>query len=836
MPPASLITLPDEILLMICEELCYHCSGVHPPSNEKKSNTGLCSLIRTCRRLLDIAQPFLYHRVEIRKILLFLRTIIARQDLAIHVLSFNYSEKYPLEVSAEDLEMLQAELRRLNIGKCDEWVQEMNMCELDIDEQLLKLTLSHLPNVRKLSTSAPFCGTRTPLKDSLNKALVMDSIKVLRLIPLDIADLSDMGRLIVMTPHAESLMIYSCGLVTRRIPMARIRSIILFDSLIDATSLWRLIDSCPELEHFEYYAKCCEEGSYGYSVPFTWGQAQRALCSRRNTLKRLNLVFSKDYPLYLHEMEPEDYLGSLRDLDKLEALWVQTTSFGTDEDDATVPIFPADVDDLVKMLPESLTCLGFCGSHNNWDGIEILAEAIDEGHFPRLEVVWVEQEGEIFEDSCDILASVGVVCPPLGLMEMPNEILLKICKKLCSHCSGFPITFEKDLSSLSMTSKHLRAIALPVLHHDASPRKLRSFLRTITEQPDLAAQVHRFCNSGGDYYSLETEVIDYMNSTIGLMDTCKMLNDIISSHYQLLETTLAKLTEVKHLIITLPFYDGDESNDSLKVSFPMESVTRLSLMPWSGLDLGQMGEFLAMMPCLETLEVRDCINVTQQLPLASLRSLTFNNSEMEEKSLQNIVDSCPKLEYFDSGSAWMYSISRLEDGSEPLTWSQAQRTLRSRRETLKHLRLEFSPSFGISLQTLGQEEYFSSFCEFDALESLWVQAIGFGSENDHGTFPTFPENVQHVVRMLPRSLTYIYFSGCHKEWNGIQVMARAIQEGYFPRLKRVVVEACYPPITDVLPYCEELSATLGVCFEILDDEKMETKWKQHITAAYPWKG
>ncbi|OPB41451.1 hypothetical protein A0O28_0081710 [Trichoderma guizhouense] len=195
--------------------------------------------------------------------------------------------------------------------------------------------------------------------------------------------------------------------------MARIRSIILFDSLIDATSLWRLIDSCPELEHFEYYANCCEEGSYGYSVPFTWGQAQRTLCSRRNTLKRLNLVFGKDYHLYLDEMEPEDYLGSLRDLDKLEALWVETTSFGTDEDDATVPIFPADIDDLVKMLPESLTCLGFCGSHNNWDGIEILAEAIDEGHFPRLEMVWVEQEGEIFEDSCDILASVGVVCVPL---------------------------------------------------------------------------------------------------------------------------------------------------------------------------------------------------------------------------------------------------------------------------------------------------------------------------------------------------------------------------------------------------------------------------------------
>ncbi|QYT00486.1 hypothetical protein H0G86_007567 [Trichoderma simmonsii] len=412
MPPASLITLPDEILLMICEELCYHCSGVHPPSSEKKSNTGLCSLIRTCRRLLDIAQPFLYHRVEIRKILLFLRTIIARQDLAVHVLSFNYSENFPLEVSAEDLEMLQAELQRLNIGKCVEWVWEMNMHESDIDEQLLKLTLRRLPNVRKLSMSGLFLGTKSPLKDSLNKGFVIESMKVLRLIPCDNGDLGNMRRLLAMTPHAESMMVYFLGCVTRHLPLARIRSLILRESLIDATSLRRLIDSCPELEHFEYYVKPYEEGSYGYLVPFTWGQAQRKLCSRRNTLKRLNLVFGKDYPLYLREMEP-DYLGSLRDLDKLEALWVQTTSFGTDEDDATVPIFPEDIDHLVKMLPESLTCLGFCGSHNNWDGIEILAEAIEEGHFPRLEVVMVEQEGEIFEDSRDILASVGVVCVPL---------------------------------------------------------------------------------------------------------------------------------------------------------------------------------------------------------------------------------------------------------------------------------------------------------------------------------------------------------------------------------------------------------------------------------------
>ncbi|KAL7906344.1 hypothetical protein GGI35DRAFT_487537 [Trichoderma velutinum] len=413
MPPASLVTLPNEILLMICEELCYHCSGTALEPSEKKSNTGLWSLIQTCRQLLNIAQPFLYHRVEFGKILPFLRTLIARPDLAAHVLSFNYSENYPLAVSAEDLEMLKAELQRLHIEKCDEWVREMNLYESDVDEQLLKLAICRLPNVKKLNIAAPFSNTKTFLKDSLNKSFLMESIKILRLIPWDVGDLGDMRRLLAMTPHAESLMLYYCESVTRHIPLARIRSLILFDSLIEATSLQRLIDSCPELEHFEYYVKAYQAGPYDDPVTFTWGQAQRRLCSRRKTLKRLNLVFGKHFPLYFDEMYPEGYLGSLRDFDRLEALWVQTTSFGTDDNDATVPIFPADMDDLVRMLPESLTCLGFCGSHEDWDGIEILADAIEEGHFPRLTMVWVEQEGEMFEDSCNLLASLGVGCASL---------------------------------------------------------------------------------------------------------------------------------------------------------------------------------------------------------------------------------------------------------------------------------------------------------------------------------------------------------------------------------------------------------------------------------------
>ncbi|PNP47126.1 hypothetical protein THARTR1_10631 [Trichoderma harzianum] len=276
----------------------------------------------------------------------------------------------------------------------------------------------------------------------------------------------------------------------------------------------------------------------------------------------------------------------------------------------------------------------------------------------------------------------------------------------------------------------------------------------------------------------------------------------------------------------------------------MESVTRLSLNPWviCDFDLGQMGDYLAMMPCLERLKVIDCAKVTQKLPLASLRSLTFHYSDhsdghMEENSLQNIVDSCPKLEHLDLGFTWRMEGSGAAAGSEPLTWSQAQRILHPRRETLKHLKLEFNktPWGFTSPRPVRQEEYLSSFREFKALESLWVRTVGFGSKENLGKAPTFPENVQHLVGMLPESLTRICFCGTHPEWDGLLVLAKAISEGHLPKLKKVMVEDVPYIESDQSGY-EELSTALGACVEILEDMEDEVEvddiWKQYTTAAY----
>ncbi|KAL7798690.1 hypothetical protein V8C43DRAFT_276042 [Trichoderma afarasin] len=87
--------------------------------------------------------------------------------------------------------------------------------------------------------------------------------------------------------------------------------------------------------------------------------------------------------------------------------------------------------------------------------------------------------------------------------------------------------------------------------------------------------------------------------------------------------------------------------------------------------------------------------------------------------------------------------------------------------------------------------------------------------------------------MLPGSLTCIYFGGVPEDWRGTWWMTRAIQEGHFPRLKRVVEEASSAlHAATVLPPCERLSKALGMRWEILERAEMRTRWTKYSTAAY----
>ncbi|KAK4061961.1 hypothetical protein Trihar35433_9561 [Trichoderma harzianum] len=416
MEPASLLTMPDEILVKICEDLCCHCSAVTTETWDfrKCSKSAFSSLIQTCRRLRDVVQPVQYHEVFPSDFRPLLRTIIARPDLAARVRRFYIIDMMNSEFSAEDVEMLRAEARRHKIGKCDEWLQTIKDHEYDSQLRLLELTLARLPKLETLYIQEPG-RYRTKLNVSLKALTEMPSITNLELCIHENTDLGRMHDFISMLPRLEKLTVELCGKISQHLPLSELRSVVLCESYISVASLQNLVSSCPKLEHFEYY-----DGDLGLSVEdesqmdfasFTWGQAQRILHARRETLKALNFEFGPDYLAIPREpLGEDDYLHSFHDFDKLETLWVRTTSFGTDDDEKDVPLFPQDVQELVKMLPPSLICLGFSGSHKNWDGVKTLANAIRGGHFQRLKKVVLEQEQAEFQKSCEILAAVGVVC------------------------------------------------------------------------------------------------------------------------------------------------------------------------------------------------------------------------------------------------------------------------------------------------------------------------------------------------------------------------------------------------------------------------------------------
>jgi hypothetical protein len=86
--------LPVELKIVVCSQLCAHCTGTtceYPSRNltELQENLDtLSSLSKTCRLLRNVAQPILHHHFPFRRgyaithLYLFIRTLTTRPDLA----------------------------------------------------------------------------------------------------------------------------------------------------------------------------------------------------------------------------------------------------------------------------------------------------------------------------------------------------------------------------------------------------------------------------------------------------------------------------------------------------------------------------------------------------------------------------------------------------------------------------------------------------------------------------------------------------------------------------------------------------------------------------------
>ncbi|KAL6903070.1 hypothetical protein GGI43DRAFT_421937 [Trichoderma evansii] len=182
-----------------------------------------------------------------------------------------------------------------------------------------------------------------------------------------------------------------------------------------------------------------------------------------------------------------------------------------------------------------------------------------------------------------------------------------------------------------------------------------------------------------------------------------------------------------------------------KKSVTLGSVKRLSLYDIDfdncKIDLGHLGDFLGMMPCLERLDVNFCGGATH--PEAN----------------RNINDSAD------------------EDAGEFL-WEEVQEMLAQRKSTLKHVNMEFHnyfPLFEGSLELW--KGHLGSFIEFHALEKLLVRVSSFDKPL-----------VAKFVDLLPESLTLLGLRDIPQNWDGVEKLAYAVRNGRLPRLKKAVLD------------------------------------------------
>ncbi|EHK17147.1 uncharacterized protein TRIVIDRAFT_226990 [Trichoderma virens Gv29-8] len=410
----ELLDLPVEILVEICQYMGPH----HAPGRESGT---LYRLSNICRRLGCIAQQVLYRDVKPHKLGPFLRTIIARPDLAAQVRCFNFFYRWvrinPL--SNEEVKELRAKAKSLNIEESmysqirrlrkrhNRTVHEKFHCL-----RILELSVALLPNMTTLNLEMQVMDKSDEIPHALIAVVQMESVKRIWFDAGQLFNLGASKNFFAMMLYLEELKILKCGRVTEPLSLSRIRSLSLTQSCISKTSLQTLINSCPELECFRYIQWGKFHSGIDYGPHFTWGQAQRILQLRRTTLKQIELDFERACHDKIFPLAPEDYYDGFKNFDRLEKLSLQTTRFGTKDEDGKglIPKFPADVQDLIAKLPMSLTSITFFGSHKDWNGIRVLAEATKQGYFPRLKEVMAEQKEEDLEykRSHNLLAACGV--------------------------------------------------------------------------------------------------------------------------------------------------------------------------------------------------------------------------------------------------------------------------------------------------------------------------------------------------------------------------------------------------------------------------------------------
>ena len=297
---------------------------------------------------------------------------------------------------------------------------------------------------------------------------------------------------------------------------------------------------------------------------------------------------------------------------------------------------------------------------------------------------------------------------------LPNEILQLICSQLCTHCCGEPLlwTGQEDddlqqyelqlaLLDLCTTSKVLRSIAQPILHHRIIIPAYCPFTRIVhnlAARPDLAAAVKQFSqNDGGevetfnDYVELEALTDAARRLKMDSLDDPGFRQawvDVVSPNKFCIDLLIAMCPNLTTLSLCVDddgFYKGttfDFLSNRFKnlgnTSLPQLRHLRFINNEATGFLLSNQGvrTMLHAAPNLEQLIFRGTPGLVDnglgqdaiatffpKLPL--LRALEFQDcafpNDIRSSFIQSFIEHSPRLEYFRYRAQHPYFGENIEE-------------------------------------------------------------------------------------------------------------------------------------------------------------------------------
>ncbi|KAH8889036.1 hypothetical protein GQ53DRAFT_748527 [Thozetella sp. PMI_491] len=418
----------------------------------------------------------------------------------------------------------------------------------------------------------------------------------------------------------------------------------------------------------------------------------------------------------------------------------------------------------------------------------------------------------------------------VGLIDMPVEVLQDIIRSLCPHCEGdqaqlerLEVTYPKPhggqhwrsaiandspLGGLYRTSRLLRTLVMPVLHHRivirSWPRdELFPLTQFFCQHPDLALEVrevsileisgtHQRPNfSGADIalikdafarrgYSMpELQSMRLVNQAFLFMidfDFDKVKNDEIRQ--LLIDLLLSYTTSIEHLAVEC--VESQQLGRQILPSTPLTMLHHLEIrrteqdegIVW----LWEHSDFLQLTPNLRSLKIDLCASVSVIASLKNIRLLDLEQGKLGYNELKALVKSCPKLESFRY-SCGGFSGEEYDDhprfSARELCWA-----FRPLKTTLRVLNVDLSTN-----QRNAPGDMMDDLTENSALELICIGNNCLYPVDFYGAQPA-PASL--LVDLLPKKIRSLSLGNIsNNEYPMFAHFAETVLAGTFPDLQYV---------------------------------------------------